>query len=49
MGIKGLLKGTKSLGTEKHLRDYRGKRVVVDGYSWLHKAVYSCTRECSEE
>ena len=27
---------------------YRGERVAVDAYSWLHKAAYSCSYELCE-
>lgn len=43
MGINGLLRNTKSVGEKKHLSSYRHKRVAIDGYSWIHKAVYKCS------
>ena len=45
MGINGLLRCTKSVGKKKHISDYRNKTVAVDGYSWLHKAIYKCALE----
>ena len=30
---------------KRHVRDYKGLRVAVDGYCWLHKAVYTCKKE----
>ena len=40
MGINGLLPLLKSIEYEKRIDQYRGKRLAIDGYSWLHKAVY---------
>lgn len=42
MGIKNLLPALKGVEQRKSLEDFRGKRVAVDGYSWLHKAVHGC-------
>lgn len=27
------------------MRDFRGKRVAIDGYSWLHKGAYCCSTD----
>lgn len=45
MGIPGLLPTLKSIMTPCHVRDYAGKRAAVDTYSWLHKAVFSCSKD----
>jgi exonuclease-1 len=45
MGITGLLPSVKSQITNSHVKDFKGRRVAVDGYAWLHKAAYSCARE----
>lgn len=45
MGIKGLLQAVKPLMKTSHVSEYRGKRVAIDGYCWLHKAVYGCCVE----
>jgi len=45
MGIQGLLPLLKSISTEKHISDYRGQRVGIDSYCWLHLCVYSCARD----
>lgn len=42
MGIKNLLVTLKDIQVKQKLEDLRGKKVAVDGYSWLHKAVYKC-------
>jgi len=30
------------------VKDYAGKRVAIDGYCWLHKAVYTCKKEMAQ-
>lgn len=42
MGINGLLLNIKSIGVRKNIKDYAGKSVAIDGYSWLHKALHTC-------
>ena len=50
MGINGLLKTLKAskLTREGNFANeadrWRGKTAVIDGYSWLHKAIYGCAR-----
>eukprot|EP00798_Chlamydomonas_sp_ICE-L_P014825 gene14824-20878_t len=48
MGISGLLPLLKSITQKKHVSSYKGKKVAVDGYSWLHKGAYCCSRDLSE-
>mmetsp|Transcript_43923 Transcript_43923/g.73203 ORF Transcript_43923/g.73203 Transcript_43923/m.73203 type:complete len:439 (-) Transcript_43923:407-1723(-) len=45
MGIQNLLQQLKSVSNELHVQEYRGRKVAVDGYSWLHKGVYGCALE----
>jgi exonuclease 1 len=45
MGIKELLPLLKPVTQQLHISEYRGQKVAVDGYSWLHKGVYACARE----
>ena len=45
MGINGLLKALDNITIDRHLSFYRGKRMAVDGYCWLHKAVYLITSD----
>ena len=33
---------------KKHVSAYRGERVAVDGYCWLHRAAYTCAAELAE-
>jgi exonuclease 1 len=42
MGIQGLLPLLKPITKAHHISFYKNRRVAVDGYSWLHKAVYGC-------
>jgi exonuclease-1 len=44
MGIKGLLMNTKSMGRTRNIKEYEGKTVGIDGYSWLHKALHSASK-----
>lgn len=48
MGVAGLLPVLKSVARPVHIRDYRGRKVVVDGFSWLHRGAYTCSRELAE-
>eukprot|EP00798_Chlamydomonas_sp_ICE-L_P004961 gene4961-34741_t len=48
MGISGLLPLLKSISTHVHVSSYRGKKVAVDAYSWLHKAAYCCSQDLYE-
>ena len=48
MGISNLLPVLKSIARPTHVGEYRGHTVVVDGFSWLHKASYTCARELCE-
>jgi exonuclease-1 len=45
MGIKGLLQALGSVTDAVHVRDFAGRTVAIDGYAWLHRAVYGCAQE----
>ncbi|XP_027923959.1 exonuclease 1 isoform X1 [Vigna unguiculata] len=45
MGIKDLLRFMKPYIEPIHIKEYAGKRVGIDAYSWLHKGAYSCSME----
>ena len=45
MGVSGLLPALRASTQQVHLRDYRGKRVAVDSYVWLHRAVMTCAAD----
>ena len=40
MGIQGLLQCIKPATSVGHISSFRGKRVAVDTYAWIHKALY---------
>lgn len=48
MGINGLLPVLKSITKPTHVSKYKGTSVAVDGYSWLHKGAYCCSKELCE-
>ncbi|KAF4031544.1 XPG I-region [Phytophthora infestans] len=45
MGISGLLPVLKSITETKNIEAYRGQTLAIDGYCWLHRAIYSCSQE----
>ncbi|KAI0763467.1 PIN domain-like protein [Trametes elegans] len=45
MGISGLLPFLKDIQTNKHLSEFRGQTLAVDGYVWLHRGTYGCASE----
>ncbi|KAI0066883.1 PIN domain-like protein [Artomyces pyxidatus] len=45
MGISGLLPLLKSIQVQKHLSDFSGQTLAIDGYVWLHRGTYGCATE----
>ncbi|KAI0716788.1 PIN domain-like protein [Earliella scabrosa] len=45
MGISGLLPLLKDIHNTKHLSEFRGQTLAVDGYVWLHRGSYGCAAE----
>lgn len=45
MGITGLLPLLKSITDPVHVSCYRGRRVGIDGYAWLHRGAHMCAME----
>ena len=45
MGITGLLPLLRPVTKNSHISAYKDRRVAVDGYAWLHKAVLGCCVE----
>lgn len=41
MGINNLLVYLRSIEQKKHITDYHGQTIAVDGYCWIHKAIYT--------
>ena len=48
MGIPGLLPILKSITIRTHISDFNGKKVAVDGYSWLHRGKILCSQALCE-
>ena len=42
MGITGLLPFLKGIQKQMNIASFRGKKVAVDAYCWLHRGAYSC-------
>lgn len=47
MGITGLLPLLKESIEQKHVSNFKGQRLAVDTYCWMHRAVYGYTEEMS--
>lgn len=45
MGIQGLLPLIQPAIETRHISYFRGKRLAIDGYAWLHKGMYSCCED----
>jgi exonuclease 1 len=45
MGISGLLPALKSIQKQRHLSEFAGHTIAVDGYVWLHRGIFTCTLE----
>eukprot|EP00754_Rhynchopus_humris_P002061 Rhum_TRINITY_DN11159_c0_g1::Rhum_TRINITY_DN11159_c0_g1_i1::g.42436::m.42436/K10746/EXO1; exonuclease 1 len=45
MGIQGLLRTVKDTAEKCNISVFRGKKVGVDGYVWLHRACAACAYE----
>ena len=48
MGIHGLLDKLRDIEQKKHVKHYAGMKVAIDGYCWLHKAVYTCKKDLAQ-
>ncbi|KPA83855.1 hypothetical protein ABB37_02052 [Leptomonas pyrrhocoris] len=44
MGIKGLWHALREYVDDGHLSQFRGQRVAIDMYVWLHRCVHRCVR-----
>ncbi|KAL7422078.1 hypothetical protein Q5752_002721 [Cryptotrichosporon argae] len=45
MGISGLLPLLKDIQVSGNIQDFKGKRLAVDGYVWLHKGAFGCAED----
>ncbi|WVQ71361.1 hypothetical protein IAR50_000889 [Cryptococcus sp. DSM 104548] len=42
MGISGLLPLLKEVQVNGHISNFKGKKMAVDGYVWLHRGAFGC-------
>lgn len=49
MGVTGLLPQLKDIQENVSLEKFRGKRVAIDSYAWLHRAVFSCSWDLAQD
>ncbi|ORY32105.1 PIN domain-like protein [Naematelia encephala] len=45
MGISGLLPLLKEIQVNGHVSHFKGKRLAVDAYVWLHKGAFGCAED----
>ncbi|EIW70280.1 hypothetical protein TREMEDRAFT_43853 [Tremella mesenterica DSM 1558] len=45
MGISGLLPMLKGIQVDGHISHFKGKRLAVDAYVWLHKGAFGCAED----
>ncbi|OHS99953.1 DNA damage-inducible protein DIN7 [Tritrichomonas foetus] len=45
MGVQNLLPLIQGVSKRCRLDEYKGKRVAIDGFVWLHRSSYRCSRE----
>ncbi|KAK6902606.1 hypothetical protein I204_07454 [Kwoniella mangroviensis CBS 8886] len=45
MGISGLLPLLKEIQVSGHVSEFKGKRLAVDAYVWLHKGAFGCAED----
>ena len=50
MGIKGLLQQLKDITLDTNIANYKGRRVGIDAYVWLHQKTFGCaTQICLQQ
>ncbi len=45
MGIQGLLPILRPVIEDAHVREFKGKKLGIDTFAWLHKAAFTCAYE----
>ncbi|UOH81722.1 hypothetical protein LQV05_004402 [Cryptococcus neoformans] len=45
MGISGLLPLLKEVSVHGHISEFKGKKLAVDGYVWLHRGAFGCAED----
>ena len=49
MGVNGLLQLLAPIQKRRHLSEFRGKRIAIDGFVWLHRAAFRyCVELCKD-
>ena len=49
MGVNGLLQLLAPVQKRRHLSEFRGKRIAIDGFVWLHRAAFRyCVELCKD-
>ena len=48
MGISGLLQAVKGSNRPINVSEYKGKKVAIDTYSWLHKGCIQCASQLGQ-
>ena len=49
MGVNGLLQLLAPIQKRQHLTEFRGKRIAIDGFVWLHRAAFRyCVELCKD-
>ncbi|KAG5366536.1 Exodeoxyribonuclease 1 [Yarrowia sp. B02] len=47
MGVSGLLPLLKPIQATAHISEFKGQRLAVDGFAWLHKAAFGSAEDLS--
>lgn len=45
MGISGLLPLLEEVSVHGHISEFKGKKLAVDGYVWLHRGAFGCAED----
>ena len=45
MGIQGLLPLLKDIQHKTSVSSFKGQKVGIDAYCWLHKGTYACAKD----
>eukprot|EP00210_Caulerpa_lentillifera_P008109 g7743.t1 len=48
MGVNGLLPILKSIVKHRHISEYKGQKIAIDGYCWLHRGAFGCAQDLCE-
>ena len=48
MGIQGLLPLLSQIHKPIHIKEWKGKKIAIDAYVWLHRGAYGCALELAK-